>query len=100
MRPYALQGPDRARDQGRGVDGLGVLGNTRERGVRERGGGGEGLGVPEPLRLGGEFGVLPARGATASISPSPKRSRSASWARSRARVVISSSSPVTARSRR
>lgn len=63
MRPYGLQGPARARDQGRRVDGLGVLGVARERAVRERGGGGERLGVAEPLGLGGEFDVLPgARG--------------------------------------
>ncbi len=58
MRPHGLQGPARTRDERGGVHGLGVLGRARERGVRERGGGGEGLGVPEPLGLGGQFGVL------------------------------------------
>ena len=46
-----------------GVDALGVLGVARERGVRDGRGGGEGLGVPEPLGLGGEFGVLARRAA-------------------------------------
>lgn len=100
MGPYGLQRTPRARDERRRVDALLVLGVADERRVRDGGGGGERFRVAEAFGLGGEFGVLPARGSTAATSSSPKRSRSASCARSRARVVRVSSSVATALSLR
>lgn len=55
---YPVQGLPGGRDDGGRVDGLLVLGVARQRGVRERGGGGERVGMSEALRLGGELGVL------------------------------------------
>ncbi len=55
---YGLQRAVRAGDQGGGVDALGVLGIAGQRGMRGGRRRGQCLGVPEPLGLGGEFGVL------------------------------------------
>ncbi len=75
--PDPVQGLPGGGDHRGGVDALRVLRVPRQRGVREGGRGGEGLGVPEPLRLGGQLDVLPRQRLHGGdlVQPEPQQIR-------------------------